>query len=663
MLSRHRTNRLAPAALAIALAIFLSSATWADQSGNATLTANTYLNLDTGAMSDAGGDILWNGTALTPQGRAGLYNLGKYGSRVFKSIAARSAEGAPYSAAPIPAGMLVTGDVFGVHTNGGHYAKVIVTAVNGASLSLRYTTFMTAAGITTGAANSVANPAAIGPPVFIYQVQNNYSFLLPGVPNYGIAPGSLFTIQGQNLNGNSQPVLQSSAAPGLPTTLNQTSLSVTVNGVTTTPALYYASATALAAVLPSTTPVGTGTVTVSYNGQNSQAPIQVVPSAVGLDTLYGTGAGTGVVTDVKFNVLGLTNSAMPGQAVTLWGSGVGADTSNDDRTYPQNQNNLTNIPMQVYIGGISANILYRGRSQYPGLDQIDVVVPANVSPGCYVSIVAQTGSIVSNSVTVPVSPNGGACSDPALGLSGTQLQALANKGTAPVNSVAITLSQYTNSSGKVSGQAEALSYAVRSLEFGSGDSYSSEGSCSVFEAGLPFIFQSPLDAGTIQLSGPTGALDLEAEGGGAYFAQLPAGFLTSNPGTYTFIGSGGKDVGSFNVAINVQTPFSLANKSALASITRSQGATVTWNGGFANGDVMVNGVGANPNGGNVNFYCHAPSSAGQLTIPAATLAAVPPGGGKLVIMNATAPQTVSASGLDLGLATGAVSFEIPTTFR
>ncbi len=51
------------------------------------------------------------------------------------------------------------------------------------------------------------------------------------MPNYGIAPGSLFAIQGLNLSGNQTPVLQSSAAPGLPTTLNQTSLSVTVNGV------------------------------------------------------------------------------------------------------------------------------------------------------------------------------------------------------------------------------------------------------------------------------------------------------------------------------------------------------------------------------------------------------------------------------------------------
>jgi uncharacterized protein (TIGR03437 family) len=456
-------------------------------------------------------------------------------------------------------------------------------------------------------------------------------------------------------------VLQSSAAPGLPTTLNQTSLSVTVNGVTTTPALYYASSNAVAGVLPSTTPLGTGTITLTYNGQTTQAPIQVVASAVGLDTLDGAGSGAGVLTDSNFNLLGLANSATPGQAVTLWGSGVGADTSNSDTTYPQNQNNLTNIPMQVYIGGISANVLYRGRSQYPGLDLIDFVIPANVSPGCYVSVVVETGSVVSNTVTVPVTAKGGACADPALGLNGTQLQTLAAKGSTPVKSVAVTVSQYTNSAGTVSDQALVLAASVTSTEFGSGNYYASEGSCSVFPPGTGFPLQSPLDAGTIQLTGPTGSLNLVG-GGGSYLAQLPSGSVTGSPGTYTFTGSGGKDVGAFKIAINMQSPFSLTNATALSSIIRSKGATVTWSGGFSSGDVMVNGVGASPNG-SVNFYCHAPSSAGQLTIPSATLLALPPGAGKLIVMNATAPQTVSASGLDLGLATGVVSFDVPTTFK
>jgi len=651
MLSRHRTKHLALAALAIAL----STAAWADQSGNATLTANTYLNLDTGAPSSTGGDILWNGTALAPQGRAELYNLGKYGSRVFKSIASRSASGARYGAAPIPASALVAGDIFGVHTNGAHYAKVIVTAVNGAILSLQFTTFI------VEGSGTVANPAAFGPPLFIDQIQNNYSYLLPGVPNYGIAPGSLFAIQGMNLNGNFTPVLQSSAAPGLPKTLNQTSLSVTVNGITTTPALYYASSNAVAAVLPSNTPVGNGTLTVTYNGQSAQAPIQVVASAVGLDTLYGTGSGAGVVTDANFNVVGLTNSATPGQAVTLWGSGVGADTSNSDTTYPQNQNNLTNIPMQIYIGGISANILYRGRSQYPGLDQIDVVIPANVSFGCFVSVVVETSSIVSNAVTIPVSPKGGACSEPPLGLSGTQLQSLAAKDAAPVKSVSALVSQQTGLNSTVGDAALALPISVNSAEFGAGYFYVSEGSCSAYSPGYGLLpIQSPvLDAGAIQLAGPAGNLSLQAGGFDSYVAQLPSGSVTNNPGAYTFSGSGGKDVGSFKIAINVQTPFTLTNKGALASIARSQGVTVTWSGGFANGEVMIKGTGD----GGVNFYCLASSSAGQLTIPSSTLLALSPGNGKLIVFNTTALQTVSATGLDLGLAAGVVSYEVPTTFK
>lgn len=540
-------------------------------------------------------------------------------------------------------------------TNSGHYAKVTVTTASASSISLQFTTFIPAA------ANIAARPSVSGPPPFIYQVQNNYSFLRPGVPNYGIAPGSLFAIQGQNLSSNSTPVLQSSAAPGLPATLNGTRLSVSVNGVTTTPTLYYTSSNAVAAVLPSTTPVGVGTITLNFNGQTTQAPIQVVASAVGLDTVYGTGSGAGVATDASFNLLGLTNSATPGQAITLWGSGIGADTSNSDTTFPQNQNNLTNIPMQVYIGGLSANILYRGRSQYPGLDLINLVIPAGVSSGCYVSVVVQTGSVVSNTVSIPVSSQGGSCSDPALGLNGTQLHTLAAKGSSAVKAIAVTVSQYTNAVGKVSSQAHVISTSTSSSEYGSGNDYASEGSCSVFEPGRPFPFESLLDAGNVQLAGPSGTLTLGLGDASTvpYLSQLPSGPFA---GTYTFTGPGGKDVGAFKVAINVSSPFSLTNTSPLGSITRSQGATVSWTGGFAGGDVMVNGTAASQNG-SISFYCNAPSTAGQLTIPAVTLLALPPGAGKLTIMNTTPPQMFAASGLDLGLATGVVSFDLPTTFK
>jgi hypothetical protein len=126
--------------------------------------------------------------------------------------------------------------------------------------------------------------------------------------------------------------------------------------------------------------------------------------------------------------------------------------------------------------------------------------------------------------------------------------------------------------------------------------------------------------------------------------------------------SGGKDVGSFTVVLNVPAAFTLTNQADLAFITRSKNATVTWTGGFADGDVQVNGA-VGDQYGTVRFYCHAPSSAGKLTIPSSILLAMPPGGGSLEVANYTAPQTVSASGLDVGLAVGSVIFKLSSNFE
>src|SRR5258708_14662606 len=88
----------------------------------------------------------------------------------------------------------------------------------------------------------------------IAAIQNNYSYTLPTVPNYGIAPGSLFVIYGSNLSTVTTPVLQSSAAPGVPLSLNGVSVSIAVNNVIVPVPLYYVSATQIACILPSTVP-------------------------------------------------------------------------------------------------------------------------------------------------------------------------------------------------------------------------------------------------------------------------------------------------------------------------------------------------------------------------------------------------------------------------
>ncbi len=67
----------------IALAILACAspiAAWADLSENTILLTGSALNLDTGAVVSSGGDILWNGSTLAPQGSATVYNVGDAGA-------------------------------------------------------------------------------------------------------------------------------------------------------------------------------------------------------------------------------------------------------------------------------------------------------------------------------------------------------------------------------------------------------------------------------------------------------------------------------------------------------------------------------------------------------------------------------------------------------
>ena len=164
---------------------FLASA---DISGTKTLTATTALNLDTGNTSTSGGDLLWNGSTLVPRGAAGIYNFlvsGSTGTSLFGSLTQSNLSvlsNSVYTSTGLGGASLVVGVVFGVHTNGGNYAKVLVTANSGGSLGLQYVTFI---------------PSNTGPT--ITAVENAATNIPPGLPNSAIAQGSLFVVKGSNL--------------------------------------------------------------------------------------------------------------------------------------------------------------------------------------------------------------------------------------------------------------------------------------------------------------------------------------------------------------------------------------------------------------------------------------------------------------------------------
>jgi hypothetical protein len=127
--------------------------------------------------------------------------------------------------------------------------------------------------------------------------------------------------------------------------------------------------------------------------------------------------------------------------------------------------------------------------------------------------------------------------------------------------------------------------------------------------------------------------------------------------------SGGADVGHFNTTTNFPANFAWTNSGAVTVVTRSQGVTVNWSGGAPGAYVTINGSStSSPVNGTAavtaGFTCQAPLSAGTFTVPAAVLLALPAGTlGKLSLIDNTAPQPFTATGLDLGYSSSVAEFD------
>ncbi len=536
-------------------------------------------------------------------------------------------------------------------------------------------------------------PAAIPAQPVINAVINNFSGLKPGLPNYGIAPASLFVIYGNGLCASAPLVVQSSSAgAGLPQTLNSMTISVTVNGVTTTPAIYYAIPTQVAAVLPSSTPVGTGTITVNYNGQSGTATLVVTKSAFGILTSNLTGNGAITATNLQYQVITPTFSAAPGQYIVLWGSGLGADTANTDRAYPMKQDNLKNAT--VYIGGVRATVLYAGRSLFPGEDQIDVEVPelgaapafetaeldrevprasSGFQGGCAISVAVVANDIVSNFGTLPVSPGGGVCSDPVLGITGTS----STSGT--VKGGVVELSKVTAPSSdfgalKPQAQPTTTSYSAFSLFTAKTGNVSvgsdlSIGNCIVYLPGDPSGTETVtfLNAGkSIGLAGGGISAQLPASTVGEYFATLTNSLMAGT--AYTFTGTGGKDVGSFTVTITFPTQLDWTNENSISTVAEAQGQLITWTGGATGTYVDIGGTSSSsPTDGSlplsVTFVCFVPQEDLSFTIPSYVLLSLPTGSGSLGITNDSSPVAFNATGISHGVAIAGDTTNINVTYK
>jgi hypothetical protein len=259
-----------------------------------------------------------------------------------------------------------------------------------------------------------------------------------------------------------------------------------------------------------------------------------------------------------------------------------------------------------------------------------------------------------------------------LGITGDLLLTLG--GQTNLNTGSVNVAQFTGPSGSGGGisttnAAIANFQNTQGTQYSSGFGFVSIGSCIVLlpgSGGSSTPFQTTgLDAGTITLTGPTeGPLTLMTNpfAKGSYFGQLDAAFIPDSGGAFSFNGSGGNDVGSFQVVVNFPNPLlNWTNMTTVSPISQSQGLTVTWIGGDPNSYVEITGSSTSGNV-TVSFVCLAPDSQQTFTVPSSVLYALPLGNGNLSLFNSTTPVSFTAAGLNNGFASGIVGFTINATY-
>ena len=483
------------------------------------------------------------------------------------------------------------------------------------------------------------------------------------LPNASIAQGSYFSVYGSSFGADSTVCGANYSncfwnPYPLPTSIQGTSVNVTVGSTTVAAYIEFAAQTSatssqINAVLPSTTPVGTGTLTVTYNGQTSTpVPIMVSASSFGTFSWNQSGGGPGIITDVNYSLLTYYHTAKPGDYVILWGTGLGpAPNIQTEGTERPPQTNLcstpSTCPVTVWVGGKQATVPYAGRSGYTAEDQVIFIVPQGLQ-GCYTQVAVVTGSVTSNFTSMPIDPNGAACTD-SDGVSLNYVNGLiSSKGFANVGVIGLR-SQFwnTNLTGDIVPMvndtviAQIGKFTPAPLELFRGFTDApSLNNCSVntylgnpppADAGLGYV--TYLDAGgALSIQGPVNSLGMQSVPkvqGLGYFGvvggttpdnalnddtwPLPAFFwlstangdgtytvTTLSSGNYMVSAPGGADVPAFSATLDLSPAAAslqwtnsgtFNDPNGSPTISRNTPLNITWSGGDPAGYVDITLIG------------------------------------------------------------------------
>ncbi len=226
-------------------------------------------------------------------------------------------------------------------------------------------------------------------------IVNGASFAPVGNP---ISPGELITIFGSGL-ANSTDV-----AANLPFPTSLGGVQVSVNG--TNAPVYAVSPAQLSALVPFATQPGTATISVTNNGTRSNSvSVPVSRTSPGIFTVPPAGIGPGAILHADYSLVGAAKPAQRGETVLIFLTGLGTSTPpvKDGDAAPVSPLSTVDTPVNVYIGGLAANVTFKGPAPLlAGLYQLNVSIPADAPVGNSVALAVETPDAFHDQVDIAI---------------------------------------------------------------------------------------------------------------------------------------------------------------------------------------------------------------------------------------------------------------------
>jgi len=518
-------------------------------------------------------------------------------------------------------------------------------------------------------------PAWPAPFIFYRGVVNAASFAPPGLPNASIARGSIFTIFGHNLGPAA--AAQVSSFP-LPVELAGVSVEVCREAECRSAIPLFVRADQINAIMPSDAPLGLVSIRVRFNEEpGNWLTARIVESSLGIFAVNSAGFGPGAIQNFVSPADQPINSAVatarPGQVVTAWGTGLGPGL-NADREAPRPGSLPTQV--EIWVGGVPVtNVLYSGRSPCcSGVDQLVFEIPATAPSGCYVPLeIRLNGAVVSNTVTMAISANGGTCSDRG----GEIMSAIRSGGRTGlitllrqlrytefplalgIQETDIAVGEFREDTGgpftyhpewSLSPAGTCITQSIRGAVLDRVPRPGSRPSVRALDAGnalsvrtqdriIPVPQQASRDHEYTQLLG-------------ARLGEGAASTLVQGEGSAVRVaGRGGPDVGGFEVVVPAPVGFEWTNRTGLVDIDRSRPVRLTWTGAPAGAFVWIQGgVSDFPTDSTTIFSCIADAGNGFFTVPIQVLDRLPP-------LRVRAARSRAWLGMAVLSPAGATSFE------